>query len=178
MPSLLCRLSPVLALIVALGCGRPHVRNLSAAADLPTYRRILVESVTVTSVEQHAGALKDNEQMAAVAREEAVVALRRDGRYQVIDAPDPSDQNTLRIRIDSNVRYGSRALRYMVGFGAGSGRVVSTLTGTVDGGEEKVRAVSESDLAVGAFGGNMRTVIRKNIRTLLRSSALLTKSED
>jgi hypothetical protein len=173
--SLLARLALVLVLA---GCGRAHVRNATAADDLASYRKIFVEAVTVTSVEQHAGALRDNEEIAAFARAEIVDALRSDGRYEVIDSPDIVDDGTLRIRVESNVRYGSRALRYMVGFGAGSGRVVSTLTGTGAGGAEKVRSVSESDLAMGVFGGSMKKVVRKNVRVLLRSGALLRKAED
>jgi hypothetical protein len=165
-------------LVLAIGCGRAYVRNARPADDLSSYRKVAVESVTVTSVEQHAGALRDNEQMTAFVREEVITALRQDGRYQVIDSPELMDENTLKLRIDLNVRYGSRALRYLVGFGAGSGRVVSTLTATVASGEEKLRSLSESDLAMGAFGGSMKKVIRKNVRALLRNGTLLKTGED
>lgn len=168
----------VFPLILAIGCGRAYVRNARPASDLSSYRKVILESVTVTSDEQHAGALRDNEEMTKFIREEVLAALRRDGRYQMIDSPAAADEGTLRLGIASHVHYGSRALRYVVGFGAGSGSVVSTLTGTTAGGEQKVRSQSESDLAMGAFGGSMKKVIRKNVTALLRNGSLLQRDED
>lgn len=179
MPSRTPPVASLLLLVAVAGCGRAYVRTPPAATDLPRYRSVVLESVTVTSVEQHPAALRDNEEIAAYARQELLDALRRDGRYRVLDSPQEADAETLRLEVVSNVRYGSRALRYLVGFGAGSGRVESTLTGRGEpGGQEKLRAVSESDLAVGAFGGSMKKVVRKNIRALLRQSALLHAADD
>ena len=72
---------------------------------------------------------------------------------------------TLAFKLDLDIRYGSRAAR---GFGAGKGTVNSTFE-VIDSvsGEVKYRATGASDLAVGAFGGSMESVIEKNIDALL-----------
>ncbi len=70
--------------------------------------------------------------------------------------------------LDIDMVYGSRAKRYWGGFGAGRGSVDSVLTVSDNQtGEQKFRAVAESDLSVGGFGGSMEAVLKENVRELV-----------
>jgi hypothetical protein len=60
--------------------------------------------------------------------------------------------------------YGSRAMRYIVGFGAGSGSIVCNLKlKDISSGEIKLEMESHSKLSMGGLGGSMGAVIEANI---------------
>jgi hypothetical protein len=91
-----------------------------------------------------------------------------DSHYQLINQPPAITEKALIINLDIDLTYGNRALRYWIGFGAGKGGVDSVLT-AIDSetGDEKFRATAESDLSVGAFGGDMEAILKQNIRELV-----------
>lgn len=92
------------------------------------------------------------------------------------DASPPSGR-ALVFSIDANVRYGNRALRWAVGFGAGAGGVASALTVSDEAtGGIVYKATAESDLAMGGAGGDMGSVFRKNLDELL--TQYLSKDND
>ena len=51
-----------------------------------------------------------------------------ESHYKLIKQLSDNPQKTLIINLDINMKYGNRALRYWVGFGAGKGNVNSVLS--------------------------------------------------
>jgi hypothetical protein len=91
-----------------------------------------------------------------------------ESHYQLMNEAPVSGEKALVVNLDIDLVYGNRAARYWGGFGAGKGSVDSVLTVTdSQTGEEKFRAVAESDLAMGAFGGDMGSVLKGNIKQLV-----------
>lgn len=141
-----------------------------ASADVRDYDKIIIADVRVYSTEE---AAKSNDELQtkleewqSFARSELENRVAA-GNDQLVDGSDAAGE-ALAMDLDVEVRYGNRALRYWVGFGAGKGRVESVLTvrdAYTD--EEKFRAVAESDLAVGGFGGDIEKVLKSNIAELL-----------
>ena len=163
---------PLLIIIGTLyGCGAAHVRTEMASPDLHQYGKVFISDVRVYSKEE---AAKDNVELQAKMREWELFARNelegyvKNSHYQLIDQIPSGTQQILFFDLDINLTYGNRALRYWVGFGAGKGGVYSVLTASDSKtGEEKLRAVAESDLAMGAFGGDMQTVLKDNIKKLV-----------
>ncbi|MEY2438837.1 MAG: hypothetical protein QOI34_222, partial [Verrucomicrobiota bacterium] len=58
-------------------------------------------------------------------------------------------------------REGSRALRYVVGFGAGQGKVVVKARFLDERGREVAALQSEGTITMGAFGGAYQTALSK-----------------
>lgn len=164
----------ILAVIVAttvVGCGAPHLRpQSSAATELPA--SAYIGRVTVSSQEEAAKsnvALQAKMQGWAVeARSRLLQALTTKGYHVVSEAPAQSGA-TLIWNLDVDVQYGSRAMRYWVGFGAGKGSVHSTLV--IDDGakSERYRSGVDSDLDMGAFGGDIGQVMHANLDELMNA---------
>ena len=149
------------------GCGAAHIKKITDAYNLGNYKNIYVADVSVNSTEQKEDLVALNESFSKDAKEEIIRTLEKKTNYLLIDKPDQNVNQTLIIETEIKIAYGNRALRYFVGFGAGKGSVVSTLRvkDNVSGGI-KLELVSESDLAVGIFGGDMRQVVKENIKKL------------
>ena len=86
-----------------------------------------------------------------------------------------TDEASLGFNLELDIIYGSRAARYWGGFGAGKGSVNSTFE-VIDSKtkQTKYSTSAASDLAMGAFGGSMEAVIKKNIDKLLDSYPVTT----
>ena len=155
---------------VLAGCGAAHVRTELDFVDIEQYANVYIGRVDLYSKEQSAQTNEDLqmklEEWQRFARSE-IEQYVRGSSFQLVNQLPSDPERTLIINTDINVAYGNRALRYFVGFGAGKGGVDSTLV-IVDAktGAEKFKAVAESDLAIGGFGGDMGAVLRKNIRKL------------
>ena len=171
--SLTSHLSPTLLLLVLTlyGCGAAHVRTDMASADIHQYEKIFISEVDVHSQEESA---RNNTELQAKMDEWEIFARGEleayvnDSHYQLLAEPPGAAEKALIINLDIDMVYGSRAKRYWVGFGAGRGSVDSVLTvSDSQTGEQKFRAVAESDLSVGGFGGNMEEVLKKNVRELV-----------
>lgn len=165
--------SLTLFLLVATlyGCGVAHVRTETESSDLHHYDKVYISEVKVYSLED---AAKTNVELQAkmdewrsFARAELETYVN-DSHYQLINKPPEDSEKALVANLDINLTYGNRAIRYFVGFGAGKGSVNSVLT-VADShtGEEKFRGVAESDLAMGAFGGDMQAILKDNIKQLI-----------
>ncbi len=162
-----------LLLLVATmnGCGVAHIRTEVESSDLHQYDKMFISVVDVHSQEV---AAQDNEELQdkmveweAFSRAE-LEGYINDSHYQLMSEPPTSTDKALVAILDIDMVYGSRAARYWAGFGAGKGSVSSVLTVTdSQTGEEKFRAVAESDMAMGAFGGDMGSVLKKNIEDLV-----------
>jgi len=153
------------------GCGVAHVRTEVATNDLHQFDTVYIAGVRVYSLEESA---KHNEELKQKMAEWEVFARRElenyinASHYQLAKQDQPENPLLLSVDLDIKVAYGNRALRYWVGFGAGSGSVDSTMVVTDSKtGQEKFRAVAESDLSVGGFGGDMEAVLKSNIKELV-----------
>ena len=162
----------VLAVVVAtalVGCGTPHLRpQSSTVAELPA--SAYIGRVTVSSQEE---AAKSNAELQskmrgweAEARSRLQQALTTKGYHVVAEAPAQVG-TTLTWNLDVDVQYGSRAMRYWIGFGAGKGYVHSTLVVDDSANAEKYRAGVDSDLDIGMFGGDIGQVMQENLDKLM-----------
>lgn len=163
------RILAVLFAATVLGCGAAHLRPQENAAP-GLAASVYVGRVTVTSQEE---AAKANEALQVKmraweteARSSLNEGLAAKG-YQVVAAAPAPGSATLTWNLDIDVQYGNRALRYMVGFGAGKGHVRSTLVVEDGAKQEKYRSGADSDLAMGGFGGDIGKVLRDNIHKLV-----------
>src|SRR5262245_12835032 len=159
----------VIVAMTAVGCGAPHLRpQVNAATELPA--SAYIGRVTVSSQEE---AAKSNMELQAKmgaweteARSRLLQALTTKGYHVVTDAP-AQGSTTLIWNLDVEVQYGNRAMRYLVGFGAGKGSVHSTLVVDDDAKSERYSAGVDSDLDIGAFGGDIGQVLHANLDKLL-----------
>jgi len=165
------RILTVMVATVVLGCGATHQRPQEKfAPGLST--GAYIGRVTVTSKEE---AAKSNEALQkkmrdweGFARSRLQEGLTARG-YQVVTEPPAPGSAALIWNLDVDVRYGNRALRYVVGFGAGKGHVHSALVVQDDAKQTKYRSGADSDLSIGVFGGDIGQVLRGNIEKLSAS---------
>jgi hypothetical protein len=161
----------VLSMALA-GCGAPHVTTAPGPVGLPEYKAAFVDRVTVASQEPNAQTNEPLQQKMrewqAQTRQQLQDGLRAHGYVVLSELPaQPTDAVVLIINCDVDVKYGNRAVRWAVGFGAGKGGVRSIFVG-VDRqtGAERFRTAVASDLAMGGAGGDMGAVVKDNIAKL------------
>ena len=149
----------VMAAVVAAmsACGRVESTVVTPAASLPAPKQIAIQPVQVASAEQNPDALALNEQWKQLAMTEIQSLMARKGIATPPDAP-------VRLSCNVQITYGNRALRYLVGFGAGTGSIQIDLKLLDQTGVERYATKSEADLAIGGFGGDMSAVVRDAIR--------------
>ena len=158
------RYSVIVLCIILQACGTAHINQGLRSEDISQYANAFVE-VEVRSTEQKDDAIEMNRKMEEYATRKLSELIQN--THKLVD-PGDRGLETLAFKIGLDIRYGSRAARYWAGFGAGKGSVNSTFEVVdSDTGEVKYRATGESDLAVGAFGGSMQSVISKNIDALV-----------
>jgi hypothetical protein len=157
--------------LVLAGCGAAHlqtqpIENVSLA---PAVR---LGSVTVGSQEESA---KTNaplqakmRQWEADARSNLSGALVEKG-YRVLDGAPAPGEDTQTVDLDVDLQYGNRAVRYLVGFGAGKGHVRSKMKIQDSAGKVLFQSGADSDLSMGGFGGDIGAVFTTNIKKLLSS---------
>ena len=165
------RLTILFVIAMLHGCGAAHVRTDMESTDLHQYDDVFISTVRVHSEEDGAN---QNEELQAEMREWSVFARGvlegyvNDSHYQLLSQPPASTDKALILNVDIEMTYGNRALRYWAGFGAGKGSVDSVLTATDNLTEaSKFQAVANSDLSMGAFGGDMEAVLMKNVEALV-----------
>ena len=154
-------------------CGIAHVKTEVVAQDIDQYTNIFIQDVRVYSNEASAKnnvplqeKLKSWESYSRGQIESYINA----SKFTLVKSLDDTKSDTLLIDLDVNVKYGNRALRWAVGFGAGGGGVDSTLTvKDAKTGEVKYRGHADSDLSVGIAGGDIGDVLEKNIRELMKA---------
>jgi hypothetical protein len=152
--------------MMMFACGHAHVRVNMPPAKQADFSRMQLGEVLVASPEEAAktnAALQEKMRgWRALAQDELTKAVARTGTTLV------QDPNALVLTLTSEVRYGNRALRWAVGFGAGAGGVRSVLVARDPRTQEaRFQAAADSDLAVGAAGGSIDKVFRKNLTELL-----------
>lgn len=142
-------------------CGGVHSVVSRQPTGIDGIRAVAIAPVEVVSKEQNANALALNAQWKKSCEEELQSLFA--GKKISVSSDSPA---TVACRI--NVVYGNKALRYWVGFGAGSGGLTVTIELKDRGGNVQYATESRADLAVGAFGGNMSEVARKAIQTAVK----------
>lgn len=142
-------------------CGGVHSVVSKQPSGIDGIRAVTIAPVEVVSKEQNADALSLNAQWKKMAEDE-LQSLFASKKISI----SPNSQGTVVCRI--NVVYGNRALRYWVGFGAGSGSLTVTLELKDKTGNVQYATESKADLAVGAFGGDMSNVAGKAIQTAVK----------
>jgi hypothetical protein len=125
-------------------CGGVHHRIATQPQNIPALKQVKLLPVEVSSKEQNSDALSLNDQWKKIATDELQTLL--DAKN--IMATNNSD-TTVGCRID--VVYGSRALRYFVGFGAGAGHMRVTIELKDKHGTVLYAMNSEADLAMGGW---------------------------
>ena len=137
-------------------CGGVHHKIATQPQSIPALKQAKLLSVEVSSKEQNPEALSLNDQWKKIATDELQTLLDTKN----IIATNNSD-TTFGCKID--LVYGNRALRYIVGFGAGAGHMRVTIELKDKHGAVLYATNSEADLAIGVFGGDMSEVARKTI---------------
>ncbi len=154
-------------------CGVAHVKTEVIAQDINQYTNIFIQNVRVYSNEASAknnAALQEKLKSWESHSRGQIESYINASKFTLVQSLDDTKGDTLLIDLDVNVMYGNRALRWVVGFGAGKGGVDSTLTvKDAKTGEVKYRGHGDSDLSVGITGGDMGDVLEKNIRKLLKA---------
>ena len=159
-------------IFILTACGTAHVRTEKVTTDLHDYNFIYIDKVDVHSQEKSAASNKDLQkkmiEWEKFARTELESYVHK-SRYELSKSKSENQLVTLFVNLDVDLVYGNRAARYFGGFGAGKGSVDSILT-VVDPSTNDVKfhAVSESDLSMGAFGGDMQGVLKSNIKKLIQ----------
>ena len=158
------RMLMIIGCMFIQACGSAHIEYGVRSPDIDQYASGYAE-VDVSSIEENDDTVAMNKKMEGYATQKLDELIM--GGHKLVASSD-GGVGTLAFKIDLDIRYGSRAARYWGGFGAGKGTVNSTFE-VIDSlsGEVKYRATGASDLAVGAFGGSMESVIEKNIDALL-----------
>ncbi len=110
----------------------------------------------VVSREKNENALSLNKQWEDMARGELQILP---ANKRISDKPDATANISCRV----DIVYGSRAARYFVGFGAGSGSVAVAIE-MRDCGGVRYATNSKAHLGGGVFGADMAHVIRSPIR--------------
>jgi len=152
------------ALVLVLGaCGHTHTDVLKQPqSEAPvSVQSATIAPVEVKSREDDADSLALNQQWAKAATEE-LQKLMAEKRIAERDAAGAS------IVCQIAVVYGSRALRYFVGFGAGAGSVSIDIELKDAQGATLYAAKSTADLKVGLFGGDMSQISRDAIAKAVR----------
>ena len=139
-------------------CGSVHNKVVAQPDSVEALKQVNLLPIEVTSMEQSTEALRLNEQWGAMAREELQSVLAAKSVAVASDA-----QPTVSCKI--NIKYGSRALRYVVGFGAGTGSMRVQIELRDETGRVRYATETAADLSIGAFGGDMASVARKSIRS-------------
>ncbi|HYD48248.1 MAG TPA: DUF4410 domain-containing protein [Terriglobales bacterium] len=153
------RLLVLLLALAALGaCGRIHSRVVVAPEKLGVIEQVALLPAEVSSREQTNEALALNAEWQTLAQQELEAAIGSRG----IKIARRDAKNRVVARIE--VIYGNRALRYFVGFGAGSGHLAVTVELRDARGKVRYATSAEADLAGGLWGGDMSEVVRTTVR--------------
>jgi len=164
MSKLLYLLSALTMSAALAACGNVQSTLVSGPSNLSTNKQITLPPVQVTSVEQDADSLALNEKWKQLAAAEIQSMMSSKGF-----AVTPAGETAVSCQID--ITYGSRALRYFVGFGAGAGHIQIHLALTDRTGATHYETKTEADLAIGGFGGDMSAVVQDAIHGAVKDFA-------
>lgn len=151
----------LMVVLLTTACGGIQTRVLSDPAGDLRAQPVTVLDSDVTSKEQYPNALEENKRWKAIS-ERKLAALM--SRKRIATGPDANRT----VQAVLKVTYGNRALRYWVGFGAGSGHISVTISMRDAAGNTLYSVESAGKLSVGAFGGSMESVIESAIDAAIK----------
>lgn len=149
--------------------GAERTAAMDECADVTGYERVFVETPDVKSEEQTEEALAKDAKYVTYLHDALVEAIRSRipktasgaDRFEIVDASASNGgAGTLVVSSKLRIVYGSRAARWVVGFGAGKGSVELSLR-LVDPGsrDEKLEVHGSARLSIGILGGSMDNTI-------------------
>jgi hypothetical protein len=138
-------------------CGGVINTVITQPDNIGVFKEVTLIPPEVTSEKQDADTLAKNEELKKIANDELRSLL--ESKNIVL-----SDNRKASVECHIEVTYGNRALRYLVGFGAGAGHIRVRIEMKDDGGVTRYATSSEAELAVGVFGGDMIGVAREAIK--------------
>jgi hypothetical protein len=139
------------------GCGASHMMLVKQPDHLTMPQSVSVAKVEFTAEDADQDDLPNNEKIKKAAADEILALL---AQKKIAVAADAHPTIACRIKMT----YGSRALRYWVGFGAGKGSIDVDLEMKDEKGTILYATNAKADLAIGAFGGDMTDVAVKAVK--------------
>lgn len=150
-----------LTLLTLSGCGGIHNVVNTSSNTAGQYRQLAVLPVELSSTDT-------SPQVVALHEEWKKFAADQIQQLLAVKGITAADQGETGIVCHIEVAYGNRALRYFVGFGAGAGHVTVAIEMKGAGGKVLYSGTSKADLAIGAFGGDMKDTVRKTIQAAVK----------
>ncbi|MGH8032433.1 MAG: DUF4410 domain-containing protein [Luteimonas sp.] len=155
-PTLRTTVITLLAIVLS-ACGGVRHTVTTPPGEAFDAKQVTLLPTEVSSKEQTPEALSLNAQWREMATKQLQSLLA--ARHITTSA---GSQTQVACKIE--VTYGSRAKRYLLGFGAGAGHVRTTIEIREPDGKVRYSASSDADLAIGLFGGDMSNVVEKTIK--------------
>lgn len=155
--------SGVLVIALISACATTKQGSFSSSDDMKLYKLFQISELSLSSDQSDDGANEANERIKKFYQEAISKAVSsNNGSIVPSSLPhSPSEKKILVVDASLDVHYGSRALRYWVGFGAGKGYAKITLTAKDGGtGQEKYNDVRTVELVMGTFGGSFEAMIK------------------
>ena len=142
-------------------CGAIHSQVITQPDNIALLKQVIVLPVEFVSKEQTPDALARNAQWKTLASNELRALLVRKNIGE-----SSNGQATVRCRIE--VTYGNRAVRDLIGFGAGAGHIRVTMELKDSTGTVRYATTSEADLAAEAHGDDMAQVAPQTIAVAVK----------
>lgn len=164
---------PLLITVVMLmaGCASTtKPEHFMSSPDMPTYKYLQISELDIASDSTDPGALEANTRIIQSFKDTASESVSKTA-IKVIDPSKGADETSgvLVLKGKVDVHYGSRALRYWVGFGAGKGYATITIKGIDKStNEEKYSDETSIELSMGGFGGSVEAMIKNEIAVMIK----------
>lgn len=140
------------------GCGVSHMRIVKQSASMAKPQEVSLVRVEVVSDRQGV----DKEDLSTAWEKLAVDELQSLLAQKLVKVRAGAHP-TIVCRI--NVKFGNKALRYWVGFGAGTGSVDVVVEMKDANGQVIYATAAKANLSIGAFGGSMTAVVDGAIKS-------------
>ncbi len=156
-------------LLIALisSCATAKQVKLSSSDDLGSYKFVQISELTVSPDQTDAGENEANERIKEFYKEELSTAVISANKHLIDSSLQDLNSENKMLIVDGSisVNYGSRALRYWLGFVAGKGSATVTITANDrDTGQEKYNDVRTVELSGGKFGGSFEKLLKAQLK--------------
>lgn len=152
---------------VIVACGHAHAVVHVPAANPASFKQVQIGTVSVVSIDKNAAQNAELQEKVRAWNALADQQLRQTLMATNAQIVETSAAGAPIVSLTSEVEYGNRALRW-IGYGAGKGGVSSRLVAKDGSGATLFEASAKSDLAIGAAGGSIDKVFRKNLDELFQ----------
>ncbi len=175
----ICKPIIAAALIFSLyGCSSAKQLTYQSTSDLSAYKTVTIQELNIRSDESNPSFDEANNSIETFYNESTLSALTSINKQIIEPSTDTNlaQQNILILERKVHIHYGSRALRYWVGWGAGKGYATITITGKDQlTGEEKYNDIKEFTLSMGVFGGSFEKMVKEQISLQLNKFVIAAK---